>query len=200
MNSFFPDTVKSWNIIGSEFTSLRSISLFKNSLLSLIRPAKKSVFGIHNPGRTRTLFQLRLGLSDLKSHKMHHKFPDIDSEFCACYQEAETTIHFFCSCSFFTTLRISLVDTVSEVLVQNDIFINTLVKKELVKIYLYGSDKFTDVDNRIIILATIKFITDSNRFSFYLYTLDLVAKLPLYFPPSPAPHHSFFIGIQSPHD
>ena len=96
---------------------------------------------------------------------MHHKFPDTESEFCACYQEAETTIHFFCRCSFFSTQRISLLDTVSEMLALNNILINTLDKKDLVKIYLYGSYKFTDLDNRIILLATIKFITDSNRFS-----------------------------------
>ena len=161
MNSFFPDTVKSWNTIGSEFTSLESISLFKKSLLSLIRPAKKSVFGIHNYGGTKTIFQLRLGLSDLKSHKMNHKFADTTSELCACNQEAETTIHFFCRCSLFLTQRIALVDSVSVILEQKNILINTLDIKDLVKIYLYGSYKFTDSDNRIILLATIKFIMDT---------------------------------------
>ena len=49
MHSFFPDSIKSWNNIGSEFTSLSPISKFKEALLSVIRPAKKSIFGIHNP-------------------------------------------------------------------------------------------------------------------------------------------------------
>ena len=164
MNSFFPDTVKSWNLIGSEFTSLKSISLFKKSILSLIRPAKKSVFGIHNHGGTKTIFQLRLGLSVLKSHKMNHKFADTQSDLCACNHEAETADHFFCRCSLFSTPRTALVNTVSEVLAQNNIFINTLDLKDLVKIYLYGSYNLSDPENRIILLATIKFVADCNRF------------------------------------
>ena len=49
MHSIFPDSIRSWNNIGSEFTSLSPISKFKEALLSFIRPAKNSVFGIHNP-------------------------------------------------------------------------------------------------------------------------------------------------------
>ena len=71
MHSFFPDCIKSWNNIGSEFTSLSPISKFKEALLSFIRPAKNSVFGIHNPTGIKKLFQLRLGLSQLKSHKKY---------------------------------------------------------------------------------------------------------------------------------
>ena len=58
MHSFFPDSIKSWNNIGSEFTSLSPISKFKEALLSVIRPAKKSVFAIHNPTGIKKLFQL----------------------------------------------------------------------------------------------------------------------------------------------
>ena len=69
MHSFFPDSIKSWNNIGSEFTSLSHISKFKEAFLSFIRPAKNSVFGIHNPTGIKKLFQLRLGFTQLKSHK-----------------------------------------------------------------------------------------------------------------------------------
>ena len=60
-NSFFPHSVNCWNNIGSEFTSLASISVFKNALLALIRPPKKSVFGIRHIVGIHKLFQLRLG-------------------------------------------------------------------------------------------------------------------------------------------
>ena len=36
--------------------------------------------------------------------------------------------------------------------------------KDLVKSYLYGDPSFKVSENRLILLATIKFITDSNRF------------------------------------
>ena len=164
MNSFFPDTIRSWNQIGNEFTSIMPISQFKNSLISLIRPNKKSIFRIHNYAGISKIFQLRLGLSDLKSHKRCHNFADTQSDVCACNVEAETSIHFFCRCSLFATQRISLVDSVSVVLAENNLPINTLHKKDLVKIYLYGSSNFVDNDNRVIILAAIKFIVDSKRF------------------------------------
>ena len=100
MNSFFPDTIRSWNQIGSEFTSIMPISLFKNSLISLIRPNKKSIFRIHNYAGISKNFQLRLGLSDLKSHKRCHNFADTQSDVCACNVEAETSIHFFADALF----------------------------------------------------------------------------------------------------
>ena len=36
--------------------------------------------------------------------------------------------------------------------------------KDLVKTYLYGDPRFKVFENRLILLATIQFITDSNRF------------------------------------
>ena len=74
MHSFFPDSIKSWNNIGSEFTSLSPISKFKEALLSLIGRAKKSVFAIHNPTGIKKLFQPRVGLTQLKSHRKKSQF------------------------------------------------------------------------------------------------------------------------------
>ena len=163
MHSFFPDSIKSWNNIGNEFTSLSPISQFKRALLAFIRPVKKSVFGIHNPVGIKRLFQLRLGLSDLKRHKKYHNFEDTPSDLCVCNLEAKNTQHFFCRCSLFSIQRRVLVHTVSDILSRNNIVINNLNTKELVKIYLYGDSRFNDSDNQTIILATVKFITDSNR-------------------------------------
>ena len=81
---FFPDSIKSWNNIGREFTSLSPISKFKEALLSVIRPAKKSVFAIHSPTGIKKLFQLRVGLTQLKSHRKNHNFLDTPSDLCIC--------------------------------------------------------------------------------------------------------------------
>ena len=40
----FLDSIKSWNNIGSEFTSFSPVSKFKEALLSFIRPAKKNLY------------------------------------------------------------------------------------------------------------------------------------------------------------
>ena len=61
-NSFYPDTTRSWNNIGFELRNCETISKFKQKLLSLILPPKKSIFGLHDPHGVRILFQLRVGL------------------------------------------------------------------------------------------------------------------------------------------
>ena len=165
MHSFFPDSIKSWNNIGREFTSLSPISKFKEALLSVIRPAKKSVFAIHNPTGIKKLFQLRVGLTQLKSHRKNHNFLDTPSDLCICNFESENTELFFCRCPLFSIPRLILVDTVSNILSQKNIHLTNLNMKDLVKIYLYGDSRFKACENRLILLATIKFITDSNRFA-----------------------------------
>ena len=74
MNSFFPDAVKIWNDIGEEFHACNSIEIFKNNINKLIRPPSKSIYSVHNPKGLKYIFQLRIGLSSLKSHKKNHKF------------------------------------------------------------------------------------------------------------------------------
>ena len=69
MNSFFPNVVKSWNGIGSEFQTCASLNTFKRNILGLIRPTPKPIFGIHDPFGLKYIFQLRVGLSPLKCHK-----------------------------------------------------------------------------------------------------------------------------------
>ena len=41
MNSFYPDSIRSWNNIGVEYSSSNSISTFKTRILSLVRPKEK---------------------------------------------------------------------------------------------------------------------------------------------------------------
>ena len=93
MNSFYPDSIRSWNNIGVQYSSSNSISIFKNHILNLIRPKEKSVFGIHDPISLKYIFQLRLGLSPLKCHKRHHNFIDTPSDWCDCHCAPEDTAH-----------------------------------------------------------------------------------------------------------
>ena len=57
-NSFFPDAIKSWNNMGSVFCSTPSLGTFKNNVFNLVRPDKRSLFGIHDPLGIKLLFQL----------------------------------------------------------------------------------------------------------------------------------------------
>ena len=81
----------------------------------------KSIFGIHDPVGLRYLFQLRVSLSPLRSHKWRHNFIDTPSEICRCNQGNEDTNHFFCLCPFYAIQRATLADSVRIVLQNNKI-------------------------------------------------------------------------------
>ena len=61
LNSFFPDVIASWNL----FMEIPPIGVFKNDIISLIRPESKRFSKIHTG--LRYLFQLRVSLSPLRS-------------------------------------------------------------------------------------------------------------------------------------
>ena len=105
MNSFFPDAISTWNRIIDHFVEMPSIGKFKEHVISLIRPSKKSTFNIYDPIGLRYIFQLRLNLSPLRSHKWRHNFLDTSSEFCQCAQGVEDTEHFLFLCPLFDNQR-----------------------------------------------------------------------------------------------
>ena len=70
-------------------------------MLGRYRPKPKCIYGIHDPIGLHYLFQLRTGLSPLKSHKRHHNFLDTPNDTCNCRQAAEDTNHFLFDCLLF---------------------------------------------------------------------------------------------------
>ena len=78
-SSFFPDACRNWNIFISLFETFPTYDSFKKYMFNCHRPKGKAVFGIHDPMCLRYLFQLRLGLSSLRSHKRRYGFADTPS-------------------------------------------------------------------------------------------------------------------------
>ena len=72
-NSFFPNAVNSWSNIVSSFQDSIKIHItfgkLKSHMSCLFRPFPKSIFNIHDPKGLKYIFQLRMKLSTLKSHK-----------------------------------------------------------------------------------------------------------------------------------
>ena len=136
-----------------------TLSSFKLHLQAFYRPKPKRIFGVHDPSGLKYLFQLRLGLSPLRSHKKRHNFLDTPSDACLCKTGKETTEHFLL-CPFYTSKRLSLAEKVVLLLPPH----NLAFLQNDVNLYLYGHDKLPEIDNRIIILETIRFIKESNRF------------------------------------
>ena len=161
MNSFFPDAIASWNIFIKHFDDVPSFNILKKHINTFFRPKTKSTFGIHDPVGLRYLFQLRVSLSPLRSHKFRHDFADTPSEICRCKQGIEDTSHFIFSCPFYAIQRATLTASLINILQKNNL--NYLGNQS--HLYLYGHPSINSTENRKIILSTIKYIKDTLRFS-----------------------------------
>ena len=158
--SFFPDAILTWNRIISNFDDLPSYDVLKSHITSLIRPIMKPVFNIHNPSHLRYLFQLRVGLSQLRFHKKCHNFADTPSQICLCNNGVEDTSHFLFHCSIFADQRSTLTSSVDNILRKNNL---DIIKS--VDLYLYGHPSLSITDNHDIILSTLAYIKCTNRFA-----------------------------------
>ena len=77
-------------------------------------------------------------------------------------QGVEDTCHFLLFCPHYTTQRATLIGSVNEILLKNNLhpFANNQMQ-----LLLYGHDSSNNADNRKIILGTLKYIKDTKRFS-----------------------------------
>ena len=159
-NSFFPNCVKAWNNMCDEIRNSDSLMIFKTKLFSLIRPPKKSIFDIHKPTEIKHIFRLRLGLSELKSHKKRHNFLDTPNDICSCNQASADTFHYLLRCGLFAPQRDRLLTYVQIILNKYNL-VNLL---DNVDVFLYGHRNISIDDNKNILLATMKFINETGRF------------------------------------
>ena len=156
-NSFYPDSVRSWNKIGSVLRNSINLKSFKTNILALVRPKSKSIFDIHN----KRLYQLRVGLSPLHDHKWTHKFSDTLSNKCVTCNRPENLEHYFLHCTRFVEARCTLL---SFIMTLNIVNFGQSSSKDKIKLLLYGDTSLGNVVNKFVLEATIKFLNDSDRF------------------------------------
>ena len=131
---------QSWhNII-----SMASYTVFKNALLSFIRPKHVDTFGI------------RLG-TNLNEHKFRHNFRDFLNPLRECKLEPETTSYFLPRCHLFQVERTTLLNDIQEI----DERIKSDNKSILDQILLYGNENYNHDIQKKILLSTINFCIDS---------------------------------------
>ena len=163
--SFFPGTIRDWNALEPSICASNSLSLFKSKLLKFIRPKPRSLYDVHNPQGIKYLTRLRLGFSHLREHKFRHNFRDTLNPLCPCNIESETTSHFLLRCTFFSCHRKELFDTLKLI----DLCLPSISNDRLVTTLLYGDASYSFASNTAIILASIKYILATERFSNNLF-------------------------------
>ena len=156
-NSFLSNAIKEWNVVMPHFMTMPSYLNLKKHLLTLFRPAKKSIFNISDPRGAKYIFQIRVGLSPLRAHKFQHNFADTPTSSCTCGLDAESTSHFLFKCPIYAPQRASLAMSVIAVLTLRNL--NQLANS--VAIYLYGHPDLPEDDNKKVLEATIKFIKET---------------------------------------
>ena len=131
----------------------------------MVRPKKKHLFGINDTAGARLLTRLRVDFSDLRPqslrlHKFDHRF-NCDSPTCTCGRGLESVEHFFLHCQFYADQRRVLIDSVSDV-IGNEV--QVYPEQHLRCIFLYGSESFNSVANKMILESTVRCIKDTKRF------------------------------------
>ena len=158
--SLYPDAIKTWNNLGHNFHSCPSPASFKKGILALIQPNPKQIFNINDRQGMKSIFQLRVGLNLLRSHKKRHNFTDTPSDWCKCKSAPENINHYLFHCNLFQVPRLKLINSVAVILSSYNL-IDEIHNEE---IYLYGHRSLSCEDNRKIILCTIKYIKETGRF------------------------------------
>ena len=157
-NSFLPYTINEWNKLDPEIRRIDLYVGFGKKLLSFIKPENKSIY---EPLGIKLLNRLRVDFSHLNEHKFRHNFVDTLNPLCSCSLETESMAHFFLRCRYYSNNRITLMNELSDI----DNSITSRQPNELLRIILYGDCKFKDNVNKRILIATIQFIKNSNRFN-----------------------------------
>ena len=93
-NSFIPNVINKWNKLDPDIRSSTSYNLFRNTLLTFIRPAQRKTFNINDSVGVKLLTRLPLGFSHLRDHKFRHGFRDILNPLCPCSIETVTTAYY----------------------------------------------------------------------------------------------------------
>ena len=152
--SFYPSCLLEWNKLPHEIRESPTICIFKNKLLSLIRPPPKQVYSIHDPTGLAILTQLRVGLSRLNLHKFRHNFRDTLNPMCPSNDGVEDTEHFWLHCHSYDACRTDLLDCVNSTLQPYDL--PNLSNALILKLILYGDERLSFDSNSEILKATLR--------------------------------------------
>ena len=117
------------------------------------------VYKIHDPIDLKLLTCLRGNLSHLREHKFRHNFLDTLNSLCSCSLEIESTKHYLLRCPFYSPIRKTLIDNITNVIGP----ISHLLDDKLVNLLPYGSDRYNTEPNSFVLKNTTAFLKGKLR-------------------------------------
>ena len=163
--SFFPSTIKAWNLLDSNLKNATSKANFKNKIINKIRPKCQSFYGLSEFTRVKYLTTLRLDHSHLRAHKFLLGFVDTNDNKCITCRVTEDTNHFFLLCRRFIpqreALRRDLLNLINIDLAdpQNELAV--------VKLLLFGGKAYSFSINTQILTLSTNYISSTGRLDWH---------------------------------
>ena len=161
--TFFPSAIRDWNLLSDDIKASVSTQAFRNKILKMTRPKKKSYFSLLDKKKSQYITLLRMELSPLRAHKFKYNFNNVEDPFCAVCETVEDTEHFLLHCRSFTLTRVDLIQSVSSIFTN----FSNLSRKMKVRLLLYGDDKLDLKSNRIILEKAGDYIIKSKRLDIF---------------------------------
>ena len=159
-HTYFQNCVREWNQVDQSIRNCPTIFGFKFQLVRLVRPTKKSIFGVHDIEGVRLLTRLRVQFSDLHEHRFKHRF-HYSNAMCLCQTSIDDNEHFLLHCPRYANYHEDLFDRVSNIVGRD---LDSLTSIDLYNLLLYGNSQFLFGTNHSIIESTITFIKSTKRF------------------------------------
>ena len=157
-HTYFQNCVREWNQLDQSIRNCPMISGFKLQLVRLVRPTKKSIFGVHDIEGVRLLTCLRVQFNDLREHRSRHRF-HCSNPMCLSQTGIEDNEHFLLHCPHYINSRKDHLDRVSNIV---DRDLDSLTSIDLCNLPLHGNSQFPFDTNHSIIESTITFIKSTN--------------------------------------
>ena len=132
--------------------------MFRKPLRKFIRPVRRKTYNVNETVEIKLITRLKLSFGHLREHSFRHSFNNTLNSLCACSIEMKLP-HLFFRCHCYNENQAILLND-SEVLINP--FLSDL---NLVNLLVYGNEMFNDRKHYAILMCTINFLKDSQRFA-----------------------------------
>jgi hypothetical protein len=149
--SFLLFSIRLWNDLDREIRNISSLESFKQTLKE---PKDRMINILYYGKRWPNIYhaRIRIGCSNLHEH-LCNNLHVIPSPECDCGHSVEDPMHYFFMCPLFNAQRISLMNTIIALSVDNSL--DTL---------LYGDPNAANDQNYQVFEAVHQFLVDTKRF------------------------------------